>query len=83
MTTKNAKDAKDVKDVREQGLDKFYTLPSYSKHCINKVFELYDKSDFHLIIEPSAWPYYSSGFRKQINGRFYFFIFSLGNCYGK
>lgn len=61
MTTKNAKDAK---DVREQGLDKFYTLPSYSKHCINKVFELYDKSDFHLIVEPSAG---NGSFYNQLN----------------
>lgn len=67
MTTKNAKnakDAKDVKDVREQGLDKFYTLPSYSKHCINKVFELYDESDFHLIVEPSAG---NGSFYNQLN----------------
>lgn len=43
-----------VKDVREEGLDKFYTVPSYAKKCIEKVFELYDKSSFDLIIEPSA-----------------------------
>ncbi len=45
---------KNVKDVREEGLDKFYTIPSYSKKCIDKVFELYDKLQFDLIIEPSA-----------------------------
>ena len=43
-----------VKEVREEGLDKFYTIPSYSKKCINNVFELYDKSKFDLIVEPSA-----------------------------
>ena len=43
-----------VKIVREEGLDKFYTIPSYSKKCIDKVFELYDISKWDLIIEPSA-----------------------------
>ena len=47
-------ETKNAKDVREEGLDKFYTIPSYSKKCIDKVFELYDKSSFDLIIEPSA-----------------------------
>jgi hypothetical protein len=45
---------KKVKSVREEGLDKFYTIPSYSKQCIDKVFQLYNKSNFNLIIEPSA-----------------------------
>jgi hypothetical protein len=45
---------KNTKYIREQGLDKFYTIPSRSKKCIDKVFELYDKSNFGLIIEPSA-----------------------------
>ena len=40
--------------VREQGLDKFYTIPSYSKKCINKVNELYDNDSWGLIVEPSA-----------------------------
>jgi hypothetical protein len=44
----------DCKNIREEGLDKFYTIPTYSKKCINKVFELYDKLNFDLIIEPSA-----------------------------
>lgn len=43
-----------IKDIRTQGLDKFYTIPSYSKKCIDKVFKLYSKSDFDLIVEPSA-----------------------------
>lgn len=47
-------ETKNAKIVREEGLNKFYTIPSYSKKCINKVFELYDKSNFDLIVEPSA-----------------------------
>ena len=38
--TKNIS-TKNAKVVREEGLDKFYTIPSYSKKCIDKVFELY------------------------------------------
>jgi len=44
----------ETKNVREEGLDKFYTIPSYSKKCIDKVFQIYDKSIFDLIVEPSA-----------------------------
>ena len=40
--------------VREEGLDKFYTLPKYSKLCIDKVCELYDITLWDLIVEPSA-----------------------------
>jgi len=40
--------------IREEGLDKFYTLPLYSKKCIDKVVELYNILDWDLIIEPSA-----------------------------
>lgn len=40
--------------VRKEGLDKFYTLPIYSKKCIDKVCELYDISLWDLIVEPSA-----------------------------
>jgi hypothetical protein len=43
-----------AKSVREEGLDKFYTLPSYSKKCIDKINELYDIQQWDLIIEPSA-----------------------------
>jgi hypothetical protein len=45
---------KNIKTVRSEGLDKFYTVPSYSKKCIDKVFELYDINRWDLIIEPSA-----------------------------
>jgi hypothetical protein len=50
----NLQRRKNAKNVRKEGLDKFYTIPSYSKKCIDKVFELYNKSTFDLIIEPSA-----------------------------
>ena len=43
-----------AKVIREEGLDKFYTIPTYSKKCIDKVFELYDINNFQLIVEPSA-----------------------------
>ena len=46
--------SKKAEDVRAEGLDKFYTVASYSKRCIDKVFELYDKSKFDLVVEPSA-----------------------------
>ncbi len=35
-------------------LDKFYTIPSYSKKCIDTVFNKYNTEDFYLVIEPSA-----------------------------
>jgi len=44
----------DATNVRKEGLDKFYTIPSYSKICIDKVFELYHAQDFGWIVEPSA-----------------------------
>jgi hypothetical protein len=50
----NIIETKNAKVVREEGLDKFYTIPSYSKKCIDKVFELYNKNNFDLIVEPSA-----------------------------
>ena len=45
-------------------LDKFYTLPAYSKKCIEKVFELYSYDAFDLIIEPSAG---NGSFYHQLN----------------
>ena len=44
----------DIKLVRKEKLDKFYTIPEYSKKCINKIIELYDITKWDLIIEPSA-----------------------------
>ena len=43
-----------VKNVREEGLDKFYTIPTIAKQCIDKVGELYDIAKYDLIVEPSA-----------------------------
>jgi hypothetical protein len=57
-------EVKNTKDVRKEGLDKFYTKPSYSKKCIDKVFELYDKK-FDLIVEPSAG---NGSFLNQLEG---------------
>ena len=45
---------KNTKEVREEGLDKFYTLPSYSKKCIDKLTEYYPFTGFDLIVEPSV-----------------------------
>jgi hypothetical protein len=45
---------KKVKLIREEGLDKFYTIPTCSKKCIDKISELYDITKWDLIIEPSA-----------------------------
>ena len=53
MTTK-INTTTNAKSVREEGLDKFYTLPSYSKKCIDKITELYVIWKWDLIIEPSA-----------------------------
>ncbi len=57
-----------TKDVRNQGLDKFYTVEWCSKKCINKVFEMYDKNTFDLIVEPSAgngsWHWIKSNINK-------------------
>lgn len=43
-----------LKNTRQQGLDKFYTIPSFSKKCIHHVTTFYDFSTFDLIVEPSA-----------------------------
>jgi len=45
---------KQTEIIRKEGLDKFYTLPVYSKKYIDKVCELYDIDGWDLIIEPSA-----------------------------
>lgn len=52
--TKSEEPKKDAISVREEGLDKFYTIPSYSKKCIDKVSEMYNMIDWDLIVEPSA-----------------------------
>ena len=40
--------------IRDEGLDKFYTVPEFSKKCINKVNDLYDINTWDLVVEPSA-----------------------------
>ena len=46
--------ASTTKAIRKEGLDKFYTIPSYAKKCIDCVFEMYPCNTFDFIIEPSA-----------------------------
>jgi hypothetical protein len=43
-----------VKNIRSEGLDKFYTNPTCSKKCIDKLCEFYDITKWDLIVEPSA-----------------------------
>ncbi len=52
--TKQCSRPPDTNAVREQGLDKFYTLPVNAKKCIDKTGELYDITKWDLIVEPSA-----------------------------
>ena len=44
----------DSKTVREQGLDKFYTIPVIVDKCIESVGKKYDWTKWDLILEPSA-----------------------------
>lgn len=53
-TENDAKCNIEVKTIREEGLDKFYTIPTCSKKCIDKICELYDITKWDLIVEPSA-----------------------------
>jgi len=43
-----------LSDVREQGLDKFYTIPIIAEKCLNNIDSLYKWCDWGLVIEPSA-----------------------------
>jgi hypothetical protein len=43
-----------IKKVRNDGLDKFYTIPSIAQDCINIIGSKYDWSSWSLIVEPSA-----------------------------
>lgn len=52
--TSHKNNKKDAKDVREQGLDKFYTIPEYAKKCISTVENISHFSSYDLIVEPSA-----------------------------
>jgi hypothetical protein len=40
--------------TRQEGLDKFYTVPSVAKECISKVAEYFSWTSWDLIVEPSA-----------------------------
>ena len=40
--------------IREEGLDKFYTIPSVAEACICTVGSRYSWSDWDIVIEPSA-----------------------------
>lgn len=40
--------------VREAGLDKFYTIPSISTRCLERVGSHYNWADWGLVIEPGA-----------------------------
>jgi hypothetical protein len=43
-----------TKKVRQEGLDKFYTIPSVVDKCLQSLLELYEWDEFDSIIEPSA-----------------------------
>lgn len=40
-------------NTSKSGLDKFYTVPSYAKHCIDLVFNSFNRN-WDLVVEPSA-----------------------------
>ncbi len=43
-----------VASTRQEGLDKFYTVPTVAKSCLQSLEELYPWSKWDLILEPSA-----------------------------
>ncbi len=40
--------------VREEGLDKFYTIPTISEKCLASISSWYEWHEWELVIEPSA-----------------------------
>lgn len=40
--------------VREEGLDKFYTIPEIAEKCLERLGTLYNWSDWDIVVEPSA-----------------------------
>lgn len=40
--------------TRQEGLDKFYTVPSVAKECLQKVGDTYSWDSWDLVVEPSA-----------------------------
>jgi hypothetical protein len=49
--------------IRQEGLDKFYTIPSIAKHCMDVVGNKYNWTQWDVIVEPSAG---NGSFFKQI-----------------
>ena len=43
-----------IKQVRDEGMDKFYTIPEISAKCIHTIGTKYDWCKWDLVIEPSA-----------------------------
>lgn len=68
-----------AKRVRDEGLDKFYTIPSIARTCINSVNTLFDINNWDLIIEPSAG---NGNFFNEINSskKIGIDIMPEGNC---
>ena len=54
MSKKSSSIIRKKEQVRDEGLDKFYTIPSVSKKCIDNVSSFYNWSDWDLVVEPSA-----------------------------
>lgn len=57
-----------TKIIRDEGLDKFYTVPEYSKKCIEKVFNIYNEVKWDLILEPSVG---NGSFFNQISNSYF------------
>ena len=53
-TTTTSSATSTTKEIRKEGLDKFYTIRSYAKKCIDRVFDMYPCDTFDFILEPSA-----------------------------
>jgi predicted RNA methylase len=43
-----------VESVREEGLDKFYTIPAISEKCLERIGSRYKWAEWGVVIEPSA-----------------------------
>ena len=43
-----------ARGVREEGLDKFYTIPVVAERCLRRVEEFYPWATWGLVVEPSA-----------------------------
>ena len=43
-----------TEEVRDAGLDKFYTIPTISEKCLERIGSIYKWSEWGLVIEPSA-----------------------------